>query len=71
MYFGYYSLGELLLNVIFKVLMVVLAPVYLLFIIVKWFTLSAIKEAGNRLVQFTGGVIAISVIGLAMRYFIN
>ena len=65
------TIGEQVLSGVFIALWLLSQPFVWVYSLLKWFILSVFKETGNRLVKFTGGAIAVSVVTLVIQYFIN
>ena len=58
-------------QIITVLLNVVFIPIWLCWRTLRWFMVSVFKETGTRLVKIIGGLLAISIIGLATQYFIG
>lgn len=58
---NYHTIGELILNIVFRVFYIVILPFYGLYRLAKWFITAVFIETGNKLVKLTGGAIALSI----------
>lgn len=65
----YQSIGEQILNGVFKAVYILFLPFYGAYLLLKWFIVSVFKETGSKLVKIVGGALAISIIALVVQYF--
>ena len=64
------SIGEQILKGVFIVVMIIVYPLILLWVLLKWFTVAVTKEAGGKIVKIVGGTIGIGVVATVVHMFL-
>lgn len=65
------SLGEQILNGVFKTFYIILLPIILVYKLLSWFIPALAREAGNQIVKITGYLIATFIVGSVIQYFFH
>ncbi len=65
------SVGEQILNGVFKALWIIALPFIGLYRLLKWFVVGVTRETGNRMIKIVGGAIAVGIVGYISTFFFN